>query len=244
MQCDLKLGESESVGGGDVVELVTSAQMRAIERAEIDSGSVTGRALMSRAGHGCYDRIAYHFPEIRRALVLCGPGNNGGDGYVVAADLAAAGVRVTVAVLGDPAKLPPDAARARAGWDALGASVDLAALAPAETLRSVDLVVDALFGIGLTRDLGGTARDWALACAVEGAPSVVAVDIPSGLSGDDGVVLGAAFHADLTVTFHARKFGHVRGQGPAYCGVVEVVDIGLPTGPETGPETDAVTERS
>ncbi len=230
MQRDLKMGESESVGGGGVVDLVTSAQMRAIERAEIDSGSVTGWALMSRAGHGCYDRVAYHFPEVRRALVLCGPGNNGGDGYVVAADLAAAGVQVTVAVLGDPAHLPPDAARARAGWEAHGASVDLAALDPAKTLQAVDLVVDAL-------------RDWVLACAVEGAPPVVAVDIPSGLSGDDGAVLGAAFRADLTVTFHARKFGHVRGQGPAYCGVVEVVDIGLPTSPETGPETAAETER-
>lgn len=239
MQRDLKVGENESVDGGGVVDLVTSAQMRAIEWAEIDSGSVTGWALMSRAGHGCYDRIAYHFSEIRRALVLCGSGNNGGDGYVVAADLAAAGVQVAVAVLGDPAMLPPDAARARAGWEALGGSVDLAALDPAKTLGAVDLVVDALFGIGLTRDLGGAARDWALACAVEGAPPVVAVDIPSGLSGDEGAVLGAAFRADLTVTFHARKFGHVRGQEPAYCGVVEVVDIGLPT----APQIDAVTER-
>jgi hydroxyethylthiazole kinase-like uncharacterized protein yjeF len=238
MQRDLKMGENESARGGDVVDLVTSAQMRAIERAEIDSGSVTGWALMSRAGHGCYDRIAYHFPEVRRALVLCGPGNNGGDGYVVAADLAAAGVQVTVAVLGDPAHLPPDAARARAGWDAVGASVDLAALNPVATLGAVDLVVDALFGIGLTRDLGGAARDWALACAAQDAPPVVAVDIPSGLSGDDGAVLGAAFRADLTVTFHARKFGHVRGQGPAYCGVVEVVDIGLPRGPSIGPKTE------
>lgn len=243
MQCDLKMGENESMDEGGVVDLVTSAQMRAIERAEIDSGSVTGWALMSRAGHGCYDRIAYQFPEVRRALVLCGPGNNGGDGYVVAADLAAAGVQVTVAVLGDPAHLPPDAARAWAMWDQVGPSVDLASLDPAKTLQTVDLVVDALFGIGLTRDLGGAARDWALACAVEGAPPVVAVDIPSGLSGDDGAVLGAAFHADLTVTFHARKFGHVRGQGPAYCGEVEVVDIGLPTGPKTSPETDAETER-
>lgn len=214
--------------------------MRAIERSEIDSGRVTGWGLMSRAGHGCYDRIAYHYPDLRHVLVLCGPGNNGGDGYVVARDLAAAGGQVTVAAMGDPARLPPDAARARAMWDQVGPVADLAALDPGDALGTVDLVVDALFGIGLTRDLGGVARDWALACAVEGAPPVVAVDIPSGLSGDDGAVLGAAFRADLTVTFHARKYGHLRGQGPTYCGRVEVVDIGLPTGTETGTETGPV----
>ncbi|MGI1663379.1 NAD(P)H-hydrate epimerase [Palleronia sp. KMU-117] len=221
---------------------LTAAQMRAVERAAIESGAVTGRDLMERAGQGVVDAVLGAWPALarapRRALVFCGPGNNGGDGFVVARLLAGRGWTVDVYLLGDPARLPPDAKANHALWAALG---PVHPLSEFEVRRrwDCDLVVDALFGTGLARpldDLGDVLSSLADAVLLDGAagtPKVVAVDLPSGLDADTGRVLtpqgggqGAAA-AHLTVTFHRLKRGHLAGEGPARCGKVVVADIGL-----------------
>ncbi len=212
-----------------MAELLTSAQMRAIERAAIDSGRTSGAALMERAGAEVVRAIGSVWPDLAAApaaaLVLCGPGNNGGDGFVIARLLHEAGWTVEVAHLAPAAELPPDAARARARWDDCG---PVAPLGRPRVLASPALVIDALFGIGLGRPLSPeVALALAAAAAADGARHV-AVDLPSGLDGDSGRVLGAAaFHADLTVTFHAAKLGHYLAEGPEHCGRLVVADIGL-----------------
>lgn len=234
----------------DLTTDLTADRMRAIERAAIDSGAVTGRTLMERAGQGVVEAVMETWPDLargaHRAVVLCGPGNNGGDGFVVARLLRDRGWEVEVYLYGDPARLPPDARANHDRWAEAGRVADIAEF---EVRRrwDCDLVVDALFGTGLTRpleDLTTVLTDIADAAAAPapdpaGAPRVVAVDLPSGLDTDTGRVLvpshggqGAAA-AHLTVTFHRRKRGHVMGDGPALCGRVVVRDIGL------GPWDDA-----
>ncbi|WP_447248458.1 NAD(P)H-hydrate epimerase [Meridianimarinicoccus sp. RP-17] len=210
---------------GDAV--LSAAEMREVETAAMASGSVTGAVLMDRAGRGAVAAMLDHWPDLaagaHRAVVLCGPGNNGGDGYVMARDLAARGWTVEVCALGDPVRLPPDAAAAHAAWCGVGAVLPLAE-APA-LMPGADVVIDALFGIGLSRPLAGDAA--AVLDAVPRTARKVAVDVPSGRDADTGAVLGAAFDADLTVTFHAPKPVHtmLAAAGAA----VAVVDIGLGT---------------
>ncbi|QIE54877.1 NAD(P)H-hydrate dehydratase [Pikeienuella piscinae] len=222
------------------MELLTAAEMRAIERAAIESGVATGRELMERAGRGVVAAILDWRPALARApgraAVLCGPGNNGGDGFVIARHLKMRGWAVDVFLLGAPANLPPDAAENCSLWREMGAIRPLTEAADGR--RSVhDLVIDALFGTGLTRPLEGAAR----VCAARswrrfgGAGAVVAVDVPSGMCADSGRALqaepsdeAAATKCDLTVTFHHERLGHRLAQGPSQlCGDVRVVDIGL-----------------
>jgi hydroxyethylthiazole kinase-like uncharacterized protein yjeF len=218
-----------------MAELLTSAQMRAIEQAAIASGAVTGLELMERAGRGVVEAVFAEWPELaanpQRAVVLCGPGNNGGDGFVVARLLREWGWEVEVFLYGDPDKLPPDAKVNYARWGAMG---EVAPLAMPLPLADAALLVDALFGTGLARPLTGAAMQAANALAelAWAGERVVAVDAPSGLCMDSGRPLaprvgdgGAA--AALTVSFHACKLGHVVGEGPSRCGRVARVDIGL-----------------
>ncbi len=205
-------------------ELLTSAQMRDAEGAAIESGAVSGLDLMERAGTACVDAILAQWPDLAegspRAMVLCGPGNNGGDGYVIARLLAGKGWRVAVFCLGDPQKLPPDALANYRRWSEMGET------APLDVALDADpgaLLVDALFGTGLTRPLEGLLRD----LTGKMAARVMAVDIPSGLCADSGRVLGAAMRADLTVTFHAPKPGHYLADGPDFCRHLVTGDIGL-----------------
>lgn len=215
-----------------MTQLLTSAQMRAIESAAISGGAVTGRELMERAGQGFVDAVFAHWPGLGAgpgaARVLCGPGNNGGDGFVIARLLAARRLRVEVRLFGDAARLPPDARANRALWEGPVLPID-APLADG----GCDLIVDALFGTGLARPLPDAP--WVPALLPErdlraepGRPRVAAVDIPSGLCADSGRVIGGvALWADLTVSFHTLKRGHVLADGPAHCGRVVVADIGL-----------------
>nr|WP_284438356.1 NAD(P)H-hydrate dehydratase [Thalassococcus arenae] len=222
---------------------MTAAQMRAIEKASIDSGAVTGLELMERAGRGVVEAVFEEWPELakapHRAVVLCGPGNNGGDGFVVARLLKEWGWEVEVFLYGDPAKLPPDARVNYERWCALG-DVAIRAIDPPplmdDTLRTAEkfeLLVDALFGTGLTRPFKGLYT----ICAQmrdelrKNKVRVVAVDIPTGLCSDSGRVLGTVLSADLTVTFHARKIGHVLDYGSENCGKVAVATIGLEGSP-------------
>jgi len=199
--------------------LLSVAEMRAADKAAIEAG-IPGIDLMERAGAAVAEAALRRWPG-RGALVLCGPGNNGGDGFVAARHLSAAGVDVRLALLGDRDGLTGEAAEAARRWP--GA---VAALAP-EMLGGPELVVDALFGAGLSRPLEGLAR-----AAVEaiGARRLdcLAVDVPSGLDGDSGRILGAAPPCKLTVTFCRAKPGHYLLPGRALCGEVVVADIGIP----------------
>ncbi|HEV8033498.1 NAD(P)H-hydrate dehydratase [Yoonia sp.] len=213
-----------------MTELLTAAQMRAIEAAAITSGEVTGLELMERAGRGVVAATFEEWPELaeggHRAVVLCGPGNNGGDGFVVARLLKEAGWDVEVFLYGDAEKLPPDARVNYERWGELG---EVAAIASCTSHRWVHqpIVIDALFGTGLARPLTEDLRNILMATM---NCRRVAVDVPSMLSSDTGVMMSPVFHssaAHLTVTFHSRKLGHLLCDGPANCGEVRVVDIGL-----------------
>lgn len=198
--------------------LLTVAAMRRVDRAAIAAG-IAGLALMQAAGAAVAERARTLLPTGGRALVLCGPGDNGGDGFVAARLLAETGYGVTCHLLGERAALEGDAALAAADW-----TRPLAQGAP-EALAGCDLVIDALFGVGLSRDLDGAARALVEAVNASGRP-VLAVDVPSGLDGDTGAVRGVAVRADDTVTFVALKPGHLLQPGRSLCGRLHLADIG------------------
>ncbi|MEL6477597.1 MAG: NAD(P)H-hydrate dehydratase [Pseudomonadota bacterium] len=226
-----------------MTDLLTAAQMRAIEQAAIESGAVTGLELMERAGKGVVEAVIAWRPELanapRRALVLCGPGNNGGDGFVVARLLIQRGWEVDVCLYGDAQKLPPDAAQNAERWRELGAVRlwDDASIAARLDSGIDDLVVDALFGTGLSRsmpdDTTRTGHAFSPSVFEGDRPRHVAIDLPSGICSDSGANLGGALPANLTVTFHSAKLGHVLSPmtalngGPAWCGDLRVADLGL-----------------
>ncbi|MBT8155387.1 NAD(P)H-hydrate dehydratase [Epibacterium ulvae] len=262
-----------------MTDLLTAAQMRAIEKAAIDSGEVTGLELMERAGQGVVEAIFEEWPVFleppergpapappkylgkdesdtvpaRRAVVLCGPGKNGGDGFVVARLLHARGWAVEVFLYGDPEKLPPDARLNYERWLELGAvqarSIDPPPLVD-DTLplpTCFELIVDGLFGIGLTRPFKGLfsflAHQPARAIIQDRGVRVVAIDTPSGLCSDSGHVLGKAIEAGLTVTFHRPKLGHFLGEGPGTSGTLVTKDIGLADAYEIGYASCAAIEQ-
>lgn len=223
------------------MQLLTAAQMRAIERAAIDGGEATGLELMERAGRGAVEAIFEWRPELAaapgKAAVLCGPGNNGGDGFVVARLLKGKGWAVEVLLHGEEAKLPRDAAENCRRWREMGEVAPLTEESGG-SIRASDLFIDALFGTGLTRPLEGAAAILAEKLGEGGgARRHVAIDAPSGLCMDSGRALGAAFFAELTVTFHRAKQGHFVGDGQGRCGRVKTVDIGL-EGHSPSPDAD------
>ena len=221
-----------------MTELLTAAQMRAIEQGAINSGEVTGLELMERAGRGVVEAVFEEWPDLaaapRRAVVLCGPGNNGGDGFVVARLLKDWGWDVEVFLYGDPAKLPPDAKANYERWMKVGGLETWDAEAMGENVMrsNVDLVVDALFGTGLARSLSQELRPlwkgYMVSVWSDDDIRFVAVDVPSGVCSDSGRGLGQqSLAANLTVTFHKPKNAHCLGDGPLACGRVIVKDIGL-----------------
>lgn len=202
-------------------ELITVSQMYALDAAAIAAGT-PGHQLMERAGRAVADAVVKEMGGRSGAiLILCGPGNNGGDGFVAARYLLQWGWPVTVGLLGARDALRGYAARAAAAWS----GPVLPATPP--LLEGQRLIVDALFGAGLSRPLSGDALALVKAMGTSGLP-IVAVDIPSGVHGDDGEVLGAAAAARRTVTFCRRKPGHLLFPGRALCGAVDLVDIGIP----------------
>lgn len=192
----------------------TVAEIVAADQAAIAAGT-SGPELMERAGAAVVEAIAERF-SVRPVAVLCGPGNNGGDGYVVARLLKERGWPVEVRALSSPQT--PDAQAAAARWDGGVVSFD----APLQAR----LFVDAMFGAGLSRPMNGEAA--VIAARLASKPeAVVAIDVPSGLPGDTGAPLGPVVCAGLTVTFHAKKPAHVLLPGRSLCGEVIVADIGL-----------------
>lgn len=199
--------------------LLTTAQMYDADRAAISAGT-TGERLMEAAGCAVVAEIRRRWAS-RPVLILCGPGNNGGDGFVIARLLKEEGWPVKLALLGDRDALAGDARLNADKWDGdvLPLAVDL--------LEGAALYVDALFGAGLSRPLDGLALDVITALAETDTPCI-AVDVPSGVHGDTGMVLGGAVTADLTVTFFQRKPGHLLMPGRARSGEVVVAEIGIP----------------
>ena len=203
-----------------MLELLTAAEMARADAMTIAAG-IPGMVLMEAAGAAVAAEAARLAPD-GPVLVIAGPGNNGGDGFVAARILAAAGRPVRVLLHGDPARLRGDAATARDRWPG---DVAPAAL----PLPEAALVIDALFGAGLDRPLEGAAA--ALVAAMDAHPApVLAVDLPSGLAADTGQVLGTAPEATATVTFFRRKPGHLLEPGRSLCGRLVLADIGIDAG--------------
>ncbi|UYO95280.1 NAD(P)H-hydrate dehydratase [Pollutimonas sp. M17] len=199
--------------------LLTPGQMTRADQAAIQRG-VSGIALMEAAGAAVANAVAAHWSR-RPVLIACGPGNNGGDGFVAARHLQGAGWPVTVGLLGGKRPSSGDAAHHASLWDGpvKPLSVDL--------LDGAGLLIDALFGAGLSRPLEGQAAEFIAALKQRDIP-VCAVDVPSGLDGGSGAILGDAAPARLTVTFFRKKPGHVLMPGKSLCGRLLLADIGIP----------------
>lgn len=195
-------------------QLLTPAEM-ALADADAVSGGTPVAVLMERAGWAVAQAVRARYRPCP-VLVLCGPGNNGGDGYVAARLLAHAGWPVAVAALAPPRG---DATEAATRWR--GPTVPFAAAAAARAA----LVLDAVFGAGLARPL-----DPAVSAVLAAAPRIVAVDVPSGLDGTTGATRGTVAAAELTVTFHRRKPGHLLLPGRTLCGELVLAEIGIPPG--------------
>jgi hydroxyethylthiazole kinase-like uncharacterized protein yjeF len=204
-----------------MIELLTSAEMAAADRLAIAAGTA-GIALMENAGRAVADTVVRTPPPSPSSIcVVAGPGNNGGDGFVCARILAERGYPVRLLLLGDRGNLKGDAATAAGCWRG--------PVEPATpgALDGAGLIVDALFGAGLDRPVEGPARAMIEAINVSGVP-IIAVDLPSGINGTTGAVMGTAVKASRSMTFFRRKPGHVLLPGRLHCGPVEVADIGIP----------------
>lgn len=209
----------------DPIELLTNVQMAEADRLTIAAGT-PGITLMERAGAAVADAARQILSKSggSRITILCGPGNNGGDGFVAARILKAMGYQVSTGLLGPRDKLAGDAAMAAGAWTGPAGSAALV------DLDKTDLVIDALFGAGLSRAVEGRARSIIERVNLwrdqTGKP-VLAVDVPSGLDGDTGAVRGACVRADYTVTFFRLKPGHILLPGRDLCGHITLADIGI-----------------
>ena len=211
--------------------LLTTEQMAAADRAAIAAGT-PGIALMEAAGAAVAREIRLRWRP-RPATILCGPGNNGGDGFVVARLLLDAGWPVAVLHAPLPERLQGDARAAYERWQAAAGTGNRPAATSewrADGLETAELIVDALFGGGLTRPLAGRPADLLERAAARrrdaGAP-LIAIDVPSGVDGDTGACLGPVAPANLTVTFFRAKPGHFLLPGREMCGNLAVHDIGI-----------------
>ena len=208
------------IGTPDDLVLLTNAQMGRADQLAVAAG-VPSLALMENAGRVVAREARAVLGSGRRVVVLCGPGNNGGDGFVAARYLQEGGADVQLALLCDVGALKGDAATMAQRW-----SGEIGRVAP-DMIGGADLVIDALFGAGLARPITGIAAD-VIAALNESPVPVVAVDVPSGLDGTTGQALGPVVEATRTVTFFRRKPGHLLMPGRALCGPVAVGDIGTP----------------
>lgn len=206
------------------VELYRAAQVRELDRIAIQDRGIPGYTLMSRAGTGAFALLRQRWPHARRIVVVCGSGNNGGDGYVVARLAHLAGLDTLILTLAAPDDLRGDALTAWQDANAVGVA---ATPFTTEGLVGADLLVDAILGTGLEREVSGTWRN-AIETMNAHPADILALDIPSGLHADTGTTLGAAIQAAVTMTFIGLKQGLFTGQGPACCGDIVFADLAVP----------------
>ena len=203
-----------------MIELLDNAEMAEADRLAI-AGGEAGIGLMERAGSAVADAVAARYAVGSRIVVVAGLGHNGGDGFVAARRLAERRYRVEVLLLGEVGRFRGDAALAAEKWKGSIAAVERS------RLEGAHVVIDALFGAGLDRPVEGMAR--AVIDAMNEAPAPkVAVDLPSGINGTSGAVMGTAVEAAQTITFFRKKPGHLLLPGRLHCGQVFVADIGIP----------------
>jgi NAD(P)H-hydrate epimerase len=210
------------------LELYTAAQLRALDRHAIETGHIPALTLMNRAGAAALRALRVAWPTAHRIVVVCGGGNNGGDGYVLARLARAAGLDATVATASDPARLRGEA---QSAFDACReAGVGIAPFG-SSSLAGAQVIVDAMFGIGLDRPLD--AAHGALVGAINASRiPVLALDLPSGLHADSGAVMGAAVQATRTITFIGLKLGCFLGAGPELTGALEFDALDTPPPPD------------
>jgi len=204
--------------------IYTPAAVRELDRITIEEIGVPGYQLMCRAGEAAFEAARSRFPDVRRWLVLCGAGNNAGDGYVIARLACEAQLEVTVVALADPEAFGGDAALAWRDYRACGGDV---VEFDESVLSGAELVVDALLGTGLDRPVEGAWRAAIEAVTASGLP-VIAVDIPSGLNGLTGEVMGSAIRATVTATFVGLKQGFYLDAGPDCTGEIVYDALGVP----------------
>jgi hydroxyethylthiazole kinase-like uncharacterized protein yjeF len=228
-----------------MIELLSNVEMAEADRQTI-AGGVAGIDLMERAGRAVADAISARHPAGSRVVVVAGPGNNGGDGFVAARLLAQRGYRVEVLLVGEATRLKGDAALAAKQWAGpIGPALPTALEVPLRAEGAINVVIDALFGAGLDRPVEGLARAMIDSMNAQPAP-VVAVDLPSGVNGTSGAVMGTAVKAAQTITFFRKKPGHLLLPGRLHCGAVSVADIGIPDSvlaqiaPQTSENTPAL----
>ncbi len=215
------------------MKIVSAAQMKELDRRTIAEAKVPGATLMERAGSGVVTAMERAAGSLsgKTVAILCGKGNNGGDGFVVARLLRKRRARIRVLLLAHPGDLSGDAKTMhRKFLSVAGAKSVLAAPAPdaiRDALVQSDMIVDALLGTGLSATVSAPYRA-AIEAINEASVPVVAVDLPSGIHADTGAVMGAAVRADMTVTFGLPKLGLYTGAGLDHAGRIEVVDIGIP----------------
>ena len=203
-----------------MIELLTNAEMAEADQLAI-AGGIAGIDLMENAGRAVAN-VAARMPG-RRVVIVAGPGNNGGDGFVAARHLGERGFMVRLCLVGELKRLKGDAALAAHRWKGRVEEASPAALTDCE------IIIDALFGAGLDREISGLPLAMIRAMNTSGVP-VIAVDLPSGINGTTGAVMGAAVEAAQTVTFFRRKTGHLLLPGRLHCGAIEIADIGIPAG--------------
>lgn len=205
--------------------LYRADQVRALDACAISDFGIPGSVLMERAGVACFAALRERWPDLRRLAILAGPGNNGGDGYVIARLARAHGFEPKLLQLGDHESLKGEAAEAAEAYAETGGKAEsYRALPP-----SAELIIDAMLGTGLQRPLAGDYAKAVRELNAQRAP-VLSVDIPTGLDADTGAMLGSAVRADLTLTFIALKQGLFTGQGPACCGELRFSGLEVPPG--------------
>ena len=214
-------------------ELWTAAQVRELDRRAIEDHGIAGRELMERAGAAALDALLRRWPASRAITVVCGAGNNGGDGYVVGRLARRAGLGVRVLAVVEPERLRGDAAQACADFRRDGG--DIVRWDGAGDPGGDGPIVDALLGTGLDRELTGVFRAAVESINATSRP-VLALDLPSGLHADTGRVMGAAIRAGLTVCFIGLKLGLFTARGPAFAGQVVFAGLGAPAALDKGLE--------
>ena len=218
-------------------KLYLAAQVRELDRIAIEEFSIPGLTLMESAGDAAYQLMRFKWPEAERILVLCGPGNNGGEGYILARLARDDGLPVQLQQIGDHSKLAGDALLAAEQCNASGLKPKIFSKA---ALDNCDVIIDALLGTGLDREVTGHWQEVINAINHCNVP-VLSLDIPSGLNADTGHIMGCAVNADATISFIGLKQGLFTGQGVEYAGDVHFNNLDVPD--EIGTKVNSMTEQ-